>query len=110
MEFFDRVDSNTEILLQNLPRSVGGHNITLWLAACAEMNSEHPLAQAIVNSAKQAFGGDFTYSREGVEVSESNIIPGEGVEAIIYKKGWGRWIVRVGKGSFVKGSIGQNDR
>lgn len=109
MEFLDQVDPKTNTLLQNLPLPLGGNNIALWLAACAEMNSEHPLAKAIVNSAKQELGGDFTFSRDGVEVSESTIIPGKGVETTVYKKGWGRWIVRVGKGCFVKGSSSCNN-
>lgn len=109
-EFLDRADPDSPKLLQNLPSQIGNHNIALWLAACAEMNSEHPLAKAVVNSAKQEFGGDFTFSREGVAVSDSIIIPGEGVEATVYKQGWGRWNVRVGKRSFVNSYVSDNDK
>ena len=66
------------------------------------MNSEHPLAGAIVNSAKKTFGGDFTFSSQGIQVTDSLVIPGKGVEAVISKEGWGRWVVRVGKASFAK--------
>ena len=105
MEFLESANVESEKLLQYLPSSVGKHNIALWLASCAEMNSEHPLAGAIVNAAKRDFGSDFTFSREGVQVSESSIFPGEGVEATITRQGWGRWKVRVGKGTFAKGFV-----
>ena len=102
-------DEHSEKLLQNLPSRIGKNNIALWLASCAEMNSEHPLAGAIVNAAKKVFGGDFTCSHEGVEVSNSTIIPGKGVEALVSKQGWGQWVVRVGKGSFVTGDSNEKD-
>ena len=108
-EFLDQSNKSSETILHNLPRSVGKDNLALWLASCAEMNSEHPLAGAIVNSAKNNFGGDFTFASEGVEVGNSTIIPGEGVEATVSKKGWGRWTVRVGKGSFARGDLGSNE-
>jgi Cu+-exporting ATPase len=102
-DFLENANESSDDLLQNLPSSIGKHNIVLWVAACAEMNSEHPLAGAIVNAAKKDFGSDFTFSCDGVEVSDSEVIPGEGVQAIVSKPGWGRWVVRVGKGSFAKG-------
>jgi len=102
VEFMENVkDTNSEKLLQNLPSSINKHNISLWLAACAEMNSEHPLAGAIVNSARSSFGSDYTASKEGVQVSDSMVVPGEGVEALVSRENWGQWRVRVGKGSFV---------
>ena len=110
MEFLANTNTKSEKLLQKLPSGVGSHNIAFWLAACAEMNSEHPLAGSIVNAAKQDFGSDFTFSREGVEVSNSTVLPGQGVEATVSRKGWGRWIVRVGKGSFANGAIVGEDQ
>lgn len=109
MEFLETANKHSEKILQNLPTPVGNHNLALWLASCAEMNSEHPLAGAIVNSAKKTFGGDFTFSSDGVRVTDSLIVPGKGVEAIISKEGWGRWVVRVGKASFAKEMIGESD-
>jgi Cu+-exporting ATPase len=103
-DFLENVNGSSDELLQNLPTSIGRQNIVLWLAACAEMNSEHPLAGAIFNAAKKDSGSDFTFSQDGVQVSNSTVIPNKGVEAVVTKEGWGRWIVRVGKGSFAKGS------
>ena len=100
MEFLDdTVDSDP--VIQNLPSSVHKGCLALWLAACTEMNSEHPLAHAIVAAAKGVFGNDFTCSRENVSVKNFVAVPGGGVESIIEKKEWGRWKVRVGKRSFV---------
>ncbi len=109
IEFLSDANVKYDNLFNCLPTSIGKHNIALWLASCAEMNSEHPLAGAIVNGAKKVFGGDYTFSHEGVEVSNSTIIPGQGVEATVSKQGWGRWFVRVGKGSFVTGAYDSKD-
>ena len=100
IEFLDNAKDSDE-LLQNLPSRVDKHCLSLWLAACAEMNSEHPLGLAIVNSAKSIFGSDFTASQEGVKVRDNITFSGEGVEALISRDGWGTWRVRVGKRSFV---------
>lgn len=69
------------------------------------MNSEHPLATAIINEAKGIFGGDFTCSSENVSVSDSSVTPGSGVEARVSHKSWGKWIVRVGKSSYVNEAV-----
>jgi Cu+-exporting ATPase len=100
MEFLDDTDDSDPVI-QNLPNSVNKGCIALWLAACAEMNSAHPLAHAIVAAAKGVFGNDFTCSRDNVSVSNFITVPGGGVESVIEKKDWGRWKVRVGKRSFV---------
>ena len=76
-------------------------SLSIRLAACAEMSSDHPLASAIVNAAKEIFGSDFTRSSDGVAVKDSKVIPGHGVEAVVSQRYWGEWIVRVGKRSFV---------
>lgn len=110
MEFLDNGSTTFEKILQNLPSAIGSHNIAFWLASCAEMNSEHPLAGSIVNAAKQDFGSDFTFSREGVQVSNSTVLPGQGVEATVSRRGWGRWIVRVGKRSFANGTIDSDEQ
>lgn len=108
IEFMDN-SSDDNFLLQNLPSKVDKHNLCLWLAACAEMNSEHPLAQAIVNYAKTAIGFDFTCSKEGVKVSKCAVIPGNGVEALVQKEGWGSYWVRVGKREFAKAKLGSTN-
>lgn len=100
MEFMD-IARDDEIILQNLPIGIDKHNICLWLAACSEMSSDHPLAQAIVNGAKTIIGMDFMCSKDGVKVSNCSVVPGSGVEALVSREGWGKWWVRVGKGSFV---------
>lgn len=101
------VSDTNDPLLQQVPSKVIGtskkdgendyaHNLALWLAACAEQQSEHPLAKAIVNAAKSLWGGDVTFSREGVAVDDFMIQPGAGVECVVSKAGWGSYIVRVG--------------
>jgi len=101
MEFLDDApDDSIDPLLQNLPDGVDKKSIALWLAACAEMNSEHPLASAIVNGAKGSIGGRFA-SGEDSSVADFSVVPGCGVEATVSRNGWGKWVVRVGKDSFV---------
>jgi len=55
---------------------------------------------AIVNAAKGIWGGDYICSKKGVCVNESQIIPGEGVECLVEKEGWGSYRVRVGRKSW----------
>ena len=103
MEFMDNARGD-DPLLQNLPPKIDNHNLCLWLAACAEMNSEHPLAHAITNGSKTVIGMDFTCSNDGVHVTKCSVVPGQGVEALVSRQGWGSWWVRVGKRSFAKAS------
>jgi len=102
-EFLHEVEDN-DPLLQNLPPGVDKTCLALYLAGCAEMNSEHPLGSAIVNGAKKTIGFDFT-SNNSVIVNGFSVVPGCGVEAHVARDGWGKWIVRVGKGSFVTETI-----
>ena len=95
-------DPTKEELLQELPTGLGRENLALWLAACAESQSEHPLAKAIVNAAKNAWGGDVTFSRQGVTVEQFRLVPGKGVECTVSKDGWGRRQVRVGTREWAK--------
>lgn len=74
----------------------GKHNLALWLATCAEQQSEHPLAKAVVNAAKSRWGGDVTCAYEGVTVEDFYVMPGSGVECVVSKPSWGSYIVRVG--------------
>lgn len=105
IELIDNTKDSDE-LLHNLPSQVDKHCLSLWLAACVEMNCEHPLGLAIVNSAKSIFGSDFTLSRDGVKVKDNITFPGQGVEALVSRDGWGAWRVRVGKRSFVHAKPG----
>ncbi len=107
MEFMDNAQDD-EPILQNLPLAIDKHNLCLWLASCAEMASEHPLAQAIVNGAKAVIGVDYTRSKDGVQISQCSVVAGKGVEALIAFEGWGKWWVRVGKGSFVNATPGSS--
>jgi len=95
-------DPTKEALLHDLPAGLGRENVALWLAACAESQSEHPLAKAIVNAAKNAWGGDVTFSRQGVTVEQFRLVPGKGVECTVSKNGWGRRQVRVGTREWAK--------
>lgn len=97
-----RAYSNDDELLQHLPSKLSKENIVLWLAACAEAQSEHPLAKAIVNAAKSKWGNDFTCSNEGVRVGNFCVVPGMGVECIVSKHNWGEWNVRVGSRRWTK--------
>ncbi len=71
----------TEIVVLDAPRGAGNklkEKDILKIAASVERNSEHPLAQAIVNKAKE----------ENVDLSEAKdfqAIPGKGVEAVLGK-------------------------
>eukprot|EP00542_Grammatophora_oceanica_P003762 CAMPEP_0194054782 /NCGR_PEP_ID=MMETSP0009_2-20130614/54532_1 /TAXON_ID=210454 /ORGANISM="Grammatophora oceanica, Strain CCMP 410" /LENGTH=753 /DNA_ID=CAMNT_0038703427 /DNA_START=7 /DNA_END=2268 /DNA_ORIENTATION=+ len=85
----------------------------LWLAACAEKQSEHPLAKAIVNHAQEELGGgDVTRSIDGVQVSGFELVPGAGVECRVQQSLWGDVRVRVGNRAFVHESVveGADDR
>lgn len=42
-------------LLRYLPPRVDGSCLALWLAACANVNSKHPLASVIVNGVKGGY-------------------------------------------------------
>lgn len=89
-------DAELDPLLAGLPAKVKKEDVALWLASCAETSSEHPLAKAVVNSARGKWGGDVTLSSDGVVVTDFNIVPGRGVECIVSRRGWGSWNVRVG--------------
>ena len=55
------VKKNDEIL-QNLPDGLNASNFVLWLACVAELNSEHPIGQAIVQAGKAIWGDDIPRS------------------------------------------------
>jgi Cu+-exporting ATPase len=97
-----RVDyiQQDDILLQNLP--VAASDVGLWLAACAETQSAHPLASAIVDAAKGVWGSDVTRSQEGVRIDGFVDVPGRGVECRVVKDGWGDRYVRVGSRVWAK--------
>lgn len=85
-------------LMENLPLPISGQmkHVVLWLAACAEKQSEHPLGKAVVNAARSLWGEDVTHSDEGVKVSDFQVSPGSGVECLVGKANWGEFRVRVG--------------
>ena len=97
--------SGDDALFHNLPTKVSEDNLALWLAACAETQSEHPLAKSIVNAAKSRWGSDVTCSHEGVRVEKFRIVPGRGVSCWVSKPGWGEWNVRVGSRSWTKAPV-----
>ncbi len=88
-------------IFQNMPEKVQRKDIPLWLAACVEQSSEHPIARAVVNAAKALYGNDVTFANDGYHVSDFTVFPGSGVEALISQTGLGSWRVRVGKNNFV---------
>jgi len=99
---FVKNDNSNDDLLQNLPSKIDHTNLVLWLSSCAEIQSEHPLARAIVNSARSMWGADVTFSNEGVQVTDFNVVPGFGVECCVYKPNWGSYTVRIGSRQFTK--------
>ena len=76
----EKIPEHLQVITRNTPQNVKQSNVVLWLAACAESGSEHPLAFAIVNAAKRLWGEDFICANDGVKVSKSRIVPGQGVE------------------------------
>lgn len=87
-------------LLQNNQKNTSG--VLLWLAACAELHSEHPIARAIVNAARRAMVvDDVACSSQGVQISNFQLVPGEGVECLVSLAEWGERWVRVGCRSWV---------
>ena len=99
------IASDNDAICQHLPERIPPQQVALWLAACAEKQSEHPLAKAIVNAAKASWGGDVTCSQDGVEVSGFHISVGSGVECLVRKPHWGEWRVRVGNRMWVNESL-----
>lgn len=71
----------------------------LWLAACAESGSEHPIGRAIMNKAKSIWGGK-NLMGDGTTIDNWKIVPGRGVECTIKHDTWGENKVRVGKKEF----------
>lgn len=94
--------SDDDQILHGIPSRVSNKNVLLWLAACAESQSEHPLALAVLNAAKSVWGDDFTQSDEGVRIENYRIVPGSGVECYMKKDHWGMWIIRVGTREWTK--------
>ncbi|GKY90335.1 hypothetical protein MPSEU_000007500 [Mayamaea pseudoterrestris] len=101
-------EAASDPLMQNLPPTVQPSQVPLWLAACAETQSEHPLARAVVNAAKKEWGGDVTQFQHGVEVDMFRIVPGQGVECRVTLHGWGSRYVRVGSLEWTKLSVNQD--
>jgi P-type Cu+ transporter len=95
----------TDPLLQNLPARIHHDKAALWLAACAEAQSEHPLAQAIVNAARQIWTVDMTCSQDGVIIDDFQVVPGSGVECTVQRQGWGSWIVRIGTAAWARAPV-----
>ena len=100
-------------LIHNLPSFVPKEKYALWLAVCAEAQSEHPLAQAIVEAAKEAWSrdgkDDVTGASEGVRVDEFSVQPGLGVECRITKPDWGECFIRVGNREWTKANVDSID-
>ena len=82
-------------LLQSLPPDVKQTDIALWFACCAELRSEHPLGNAIVNSGKEIWGHDILNpTRKGsagktekgagkLSISDFQVVPGRGVQCTV---------------------------
>jgi len=99
-----------DLLVRNRPSVIQGQQVALWMAACAEKQSEHPLAKAIVNAARGAWGSDVTCSKEGVQVDDFLVVPGSGVECLVRKPNFGEYRVRVGNRSWTSASISGSEK
>jgi Cu+-exporting ATPase len=89
-------------VLQNLPSGVTASNALLWLASVTELNSEHPIAKAIVKAGKAVWGEDIVRSQEGVAVESFRAEPGFGVECSLSSPSWGTRLIRVGNRTWAK--------
>ena len=104
-------------IIQGLPPSVKITDVALWFACCAELRSEHPLGNAIINSGKEIWGHDILNPIRGntgnrsvddaareLSISDFQVVPGRGVECTINGIGQnGSCIVRVGNRSWAHG-------
>jgi Cu+-exporting ATPase len=102
-------DGGLDALIQHHPSVVRVENVALWLAACAEAQSEHPLARAIINAAKKEWGGDVTRSQDGVKVTRFRMVPGQGVECHVALQDWGSRCVRVGSREWTSDNTSEQD-
>ncbi len=84
------ITNGTPVVTDIIPTGAYNSNSLIKLAAAIEAKSEHPLAKAVMNMAKN----------EGVlidEVTDFNVFPGNGIEAKLYGK-----TVCTGNYSFIK--------
>jgi P-type Cu+ transporter len=96
-------------IVRGRPSMIPQDQVCLWLAACAEKQSEHPLAKAIVNAAQSAWGADVTCSSEGVQVDAFLVVPGSGVECIVRGPVAAEWRVRVGNRDWTTEVLNETD-
>lgn len=115
-ELYNHIPTHTSKSSSATP-IVSKEYVGLWLAACAEAQSEHPLAMAIVNGARSRLniGGDVTLSRTaGIRVHDFVLTPGMGVQCIVSSPSteigtnWGPWEVRVGSRCWTKVGMDAN--
>ena len=97
-----------DAILQNLPTDVNFDNFVLWLACVAEVNSEHPIGQAIVEAGKDIWGDDIPRSKHGVSLKEFRAEPGNGVECVLESAEWGSYGIRVGQREWAKASLDES--
>jgi P-type Cu+ transporter len=101
--------SDDDDIVRGRPAMIRQDQVCLWLAACAEKQSEHPLAKAIVNAAKGAWGADVTCSSEGVQVDAFLVVPGSGVECIVRGPSFSEWRIRVGNKDWTTEALNATD-
>jgi len=113
-------------ILKGLPTTVKTTDIALWLACCAESRSEHPLANAIVNSGREVFGHDIlkpvvkssssvsktvVSTLKELSISDFQVVPGSGVQCTINGiNGTKSCIVRVGNRTWAHGLETEDDK
>lgn len=77
----------------------------LWLVWCAEANSEHPLARALVNFAEDQLGASSMTAKPRIQPADFVATTGRGVECTVDEKN-----VKIGNSSFVLSNNGEQLR
>ncbi|EED86889.1 copper transporter, ATP dependent, partial [Thalassiosira pseudonana CCMP1335] len=99
-------------------------DVALWFACCAELRSEHPLANAIVNSGREIWGHDilkpidranrskqFVRDTEEMSTTDFQVAPGRGVECTVNGIGLNNsCTVRVGNRSWNSDFAARDER
>mmetsp|Transcript_27261 Transcript_27261/g.62579 ORF Transcript_27261/g.62579 Transcript_27261/m.62579 type:complete len:1114 (-) Transcript_27261:134-3475(-) len=86
-------------LLQNLCPPHARTEPLLWLAACAETGSTHPLGAAILNAARSRWGDD-PIRGAAITISDRETVPGNGVRCVLSTERQRSIHIRVGNYSF----------
>jgi P-type Cu+ transporter len=96
--YMDNGGDDDDFVMERFPPSIQRDQVPLWLSACAESSSEHPLASAICNAAKSSWGN----ATLGARIDNHKIVPGKGVECTVRYDESDPILVRVGSRRWAK--------